>query len=249
MGSEEGSPRRLSPADRLARQHAREVRERVIALLSEGFAQDLLDVDEFERRVTAAHKNDTPEAIEALAADLPARAGALAATAPAPTALVSSAPSTGPLAADEQQRLFAVMAGVDRRGDWTLPRKLKLTTLLGGAFLDLREARFPPGPVDIEIFSFMGGTQIIVPPGLAVQTHGSALMGGFQQVNRAPTNPDPDAPLLRVHGFVIMGGVDVQTWLPGENERDAQGRQIRAARDDRRRRKPRLTSADHDPEA
>jgi hypothetical protein len=241
MGNEDGSPRRLVPAERLARQQARDVRERVIALLSEGFAHDLLDVDEFERRVSAAHKNETPEAIEALVADLPGRAGALAATAPATTALVSSEPKAAALAtADDQQRLFAVMAGVDRRGDWTLPRKLKLTTLLGGAFLDLREARFPPGPVDIEIFSFMGGTQIIVPPGLAVQTHGSALMGGFQQVNRAPTNPDPDAPLLRVHGFVIMGGVDVQTWLPGENERDAQGRQ---RRDDRRRR-PRLTSAD-----
>ena len=126
------------------------------------------------------------------------------------------------------------MGGVDRRGDWTLPRKLKLTTVMGGAFLDLREARFPPGPVDIEIFSFMGGTQIIVPPGLAVQTDGSALMGGFQQVNRAPSLPDPDAPLLRVHGFAIMGGVDVQMRLRGESEPEAQHRQRGTTGEERR---------------
>ena len=85
---------------------------------------------------------------------------------------------------------------------------------MGGARLDLREARFPPGVVEIEVFAVMGGAQILVPPGLAVETHGSAFMGGFQEVNRAPADPDPDAPLLRVHGTVIMGGVDVQMALP-----------------------------------
>jgi hypothetical protein len=225
--------RTLMPAERLARQRARAVRERVIAQLSDGFTQDLLDVDEFERRVSAAHTNDAPEAIEALVADLPAvddaRAGAAATT-----ALVAPRRDTEALVADDQQRLFAIMGGVDRRGDWTVPRKLKLTTVMGGAFLDLREARFPPGPVDIEIFAFMGGTQIIVPPGLAVQTDGSALMGGFQHVNRAPSHPDPDAPLLRVHGFAIMGGVDVQMRLPGESEPEAQHRQRGTTREERR---------------
>ena len=222
------------PTERLARQQARAVRERVIAQLSEGFTQDLLDVDEFERRVSAAHTSDAPEAIAALVADLPsvdddARAGAVATA-----ALVTSRPDTEALVVDDQVRLFAIMGGVDRRGDWTLPRKLRLTTVMGGAFLDLREARFPPGPVDIEIFAFMGGTQIIVPPGLAVQTDGSALMGGFQQVNRAPSQPDPDAPLLRVHGFAIMGGVDVQMRLRGESEPEAQHRQRGTTREERK---------------
>jgi hypothetical protein len=73
----------------------------------------------------------------------------------------------------------------------------------------------------------MGGTEIIVPPGLAVETHGTAIMGGFQEINRAPAQPDPDAPLLRVHGFVMMGGVDIRMQLPGESDRDAGRRQRR----------------------
>ena len=222
------------PAERLAMQRAREVRERVIAKLSEGFARDLLDVEEFERRVTAAHTSDAPEAIQALIADLPAgpaepAGSSTALTAPSPATTVALAP-----ASNDEQRLFAIMGGIDRRGAWTVPRKLKLKTMMGGAVLDLREARFPPGPVDIQIFAFMGGAQIIVPPGLAVQTDGSAFMGGFQQVNRASAHPDPDAPLLRVHGFAIMGGVDVRMRLPGENEHDAHNRHHHAERAERR---------------
>src|SRR4029077_19261194 len=113
----------------------------------------------------------------------------------------------------------------ERRGAWPVPRRLRVVAMMGGAHLDLREARFPAGVVDIEIIAFMGGVEIVVPPGLAVQTHGTAIMGGFQSVNRAPAHPDPDAPLLRVHGFAMMGGVDIKMRLPGENDREARRRQ------------------------
>ena len=80
----------------------------------------------------------------------------------------------------------------------------------------------------------MGGVEIVVPPGLAVQTHGTAIMGGFQEVNRAPVHPDPDAPLLRVHGFAMMGGVDIKMRLPGESDREARRRHRHELRAERR---------------
>jgi hypothetical protein len=214
--------RPMAAENRLTLAQARDSRDRVIAALSEHFAHDALDVDEFERRITVAHTSESPEEIDALLSDLPALA-------PSSGALVPAA-KVGPavLAAEQvrtEQTMLAIMGGVDRRGSWSLPRRLRLVTVMGGAVLDLREARFPPGPVDIEIFAVMGGTQIIVPPGLAIETHGSAIMGGFQEVNRAPVHPDAEAPLLRVHGFVMMGGVDITTRLHGESERDAHRRQ------------------------
>jgi hypothetical protein len=80
----------------------------------------------------------------------------------------------------------------------------------------------------------MGGINIVVPPGLAVQMHGSAIMGGFADINRAPANPDPDTPLLRVRGLTMMGGVNVDMRLPGESERGARKRQRRELRDEQR---------------
>jgi hypothetical protein len=211
---------------------ARESRERVIAGLSEHFAHDVLDLDEFERRVTLAQTSESPEEIQALLADLPPLAAAAAsslvpAPVPAPTQMVPAAQVR------DHQTMFAIMSGTDRKGAWSVPRRMRIVALMSGTRLDFREARFPPGPVDIEIFAMMSGTEIIVPPGLAVETHGSAIMGGFAEVNRTPASPDPEAPLLRVHGFVMMGGVDIRMQLPGESDDDEVRRRRRQRRDAR----------------
>jgi hypothetical protein len=207
-----------------------EIRDRVIARLSDHFAHDALDVDEFERRVTVAQTAEDPGQIEALLGDLPDLAGAAAAVpAVVPTVVTALVP-------DERDRdtLYAIFGGIDRRGTWTVPRRMKIVAVFGGANLDLREARFPPGVVDLDVTAVMGGINIVVPPGLAVQMHGSAIMGGFADINRAPANPDPDTPLLRVRGLTMMGGVNVDMRLPGESERGARKRQRRALRDEQR---------------
>lgn len=218
--------------DRAALKRTRDARDNAIARLSEHFAADTLEVEEFERRVTLAHTKDSPEAIDALLADLP--------TLPALGGGVKQVVATGPTvvqslvpADEDRQSMFAVFGGVQRGGTWTVPRKLRVTAAMGGVQLDLREARFPPGGVDIHVRAVFGGIDIIVPPGLAVQMHGSAIMGGFAQVDRSPASPDPEAPMVRVHGVAIMGGVDVRMMLPGESESGAARRhrhQLRAER-------------------
>ncbi len=67
--------------DRALIARTRDARERVIAKLSDEFAQDGLDVDEFERRVTLAHTASSLADIEALTADLPPDASPAAAPA------------------------------------------------------------------------------------------------------------------------------------------------------------------------
>jgi hypothetical protein len=59
-------------------------------------------------------------------------------------------------------------------------------------------------------------------------------MGSFEEVERAPAHPDPDAPLLRVHGLAIMGAVEVKMRMPGETGGDAWRRQKRELREARR---------------
>ncbi|MCP5042486.1 MAG: hypothetical protein GY944_15785 [bacterium] len=53
----------------------------------------------------------------------------------------------------------------------------------------------------------MGGVSILVPPGVEIDSNGLGIMGGFS----SPANTqDPDAPLIRVRGFALMGGVEVK---------------------------------------
>ena len=228
--SDADHPTSLTQPNRALVRRAQETRERVIARLSDHFAHDALDVDEFERRVTVAQTSDDPADIEALLADLPEVGGPIA---PVPAVVPTVVPALLPAERD-RDTLYAIFGGIDRRGTWTVPRRMKIVAIMGGAHLDLREARFPPGVVELDVTAVMGGIEIVVPPGLAVQMHGSAIMGGFADVDRAPANPDPDAPLLRVRGLTMMGGVNVSMRLPGESERGARRRARRELRADRR---------------
>ena len=73
-----------------------------------------------------------------------------------------------------------------------------------------------PGVTDLRVFTICGGVEIIVPPGLNVESHGVALLGGFDHVADSVHSPDPHAPTLRITGVALMGGVDVRVRHPGE---------------------------------
>jgi hypothetical protein len=208
-------PGPLSRETRLARSRAQETRERVIAALQEHFAHDALDVEEFERRVTLAHTSEAQETISALLDDLPALAHEPGRAAAALVPAGEVRPS---------QTLRAIMSSTERRGPWVVPRQVRVRATMSSTVLDFREARLPAGPVEIDLRAIMSSTEIIVPPGLAVETEGVAIMGSFEHVDRASAHPDPDAPLLRVRGLAFMSSVEIKMRLPGETERDAHRR-------------------------
>jgi hypothetical protein len=203
----------------------RDVRDRAIAVLSDGFAHDLLDVNEFERRVTIAQTSDSVAEIEQLITDLPAPA---APPAPSPTALVPASEVR------EHQTMLSIMGGSIRKGHWVTARHLRVVNVMGGTVLDFRDAQMPAGVVDVTVIAVMGGCEIIVPPSLAVETDGVAIMGGFEHVDRRPAQLDPSAPLLRVHGIAFMGGVEIKMRLPGESDSDARRRRRRERKELRR---------------
>jgi len=68
----------------------------------------------------------------------------------------------------------------------------------------------------------MGGVEILVPPGVRVETSGIGVMGGFESFSQSG---DPAAPLLRISGFALMGGVEIAQRLVGESKRAAKLRQ------------------------
>ena len=217
----------------------REHREKIIAALQEHFARDDLDVDEFERRVTLAHTAESPTEMDALTRDLEPLPDASTRSSSATNALALAAAETNgapliPLAdARPLQVIRGFMGHTARSGPWSVPRRIRIKATMSSTILDFREARFPQGPVDIDIRALMSSVEIIVPPGLAVETDGGAVMGSFDDVSRAPAHPDPDAPLLRIHGTVFMGSVEVRMRLPGESERQHNQRQRLESREAR----------------
>lgn len=193
----------------------RDRRDQVIATLTDSFAQDLFDVDEFDRRIDLAHRATSIAQLDELVKDLaPVKSTALVPT-PSPEALA---------AWPAHKRMFAVMGGFDKKGRYKVARKITAMCFWGGGSLDLREAEFAPGVTELRVIAIMGGFEVIVPPWLAVECDGVAIMGGFEELDRGHGEPDPGRALLRITGLAMMGGVSIETRLPGESARDAKRR-------------------------
>jgi hypothetical protein len=101
---------------------------------------------------------------------------------------------------------------------------MKVVCFWGGGSLDFREAQFAPGITELHVTAVMGGLEIIVPPWLSVECDATAIMGGFEELERGHGEPDPGRSLLRITGFALMGGVSIETRLPGESRREAKKR-------------------------
>ena len=193
-------------------------RERVVQMLGVHFAYDRLSMEAYEDRLERAYRAVSRPQLEALLQDLPTASGEEVASAPSPLLVPGSeVPARG--------IIVAAMGGAERKGSWIVPQHLKVWAMAGGAVLDLREARFAPGRTVIEVFAFMGGVEIIVPPGVRVETSSTAVFaGGVENEAGDATALSPLQPVLELSGLVIFGGVETKTRLPGETEKERKQR-------------------------
>jgi len=197
-----------------------EERQGTVDRLCAHFAADHLEADDFERRLDLAYAARSRSELVALERDLPA----IAADAPAPVAAPLPHPridTTRP--PRSRDFVVAVMGGAERKGNWTPPRHLTVLAVMGGGAIDFRDATFAAREIDVWVSAIMGGVEILVPPGVYVESNGIAIMGGFG--TEEPGRPmDPDAPLIRIRGLALMGAVEIKERLPGESEREARKR-------------------------
>ncbi|HET9948399.1 MAG TPA: DUF1707 domain-containing protein [Longimicrobiales bacterium] len=204
-------------------------RQATIDVLCEHFANDALSVEEFERRVDAAHGASSETELRELLRDLPSSELPAVPDSTSPGARrsysVTAAENVKPSAWS-----VAVMGGVSKKGRWTPARTNYVVAVMGGAEIDFREAALGPGVTEVQIWAVWGGVEVIVPPGINVETHGIGIMGAFEHVTHDEA-PDPMAPTLRITGLAMMGGVEVTVRYAGESARDARRRRRQERRE------------------
>lgn len=198
-------------------------RQRAIDVLMEHFSNDTIDMEGFEKRLDAVNQCSTSGELRELLSRLPP--------------LPSSEPATdmiparggGPVVVDadrirDRGYLISVLGGTNRAGRWIPARNNLAIGLLGGLSLDFRESLLGPGVTDLNVVAILGGIEIIVPPEMAVEVDGMAVLGGFEHQTDTPLRSDPNLPTLRIRGMALLGGVDVKVRLPGETSREAKKR-------------------------
>ncbi len=222
-----------------------QAREKTVERLCEHFAEDAIGVEDFELRVDIANRTADMQELELLLSDLPGgklvprkgpgREGGLQTVFPDREQVTLADPDLVP----DSEMVIACLCGAKRVGQWIPARRIMVMTLMGGAKLDFREALLAPGVTEVTVISVMGGTDIIVPPELQVETRGFGLMGGFDGDPHSRGVTTTREPILRIKGVAMMAGVKVETRQHGETRRDARRR-----RKLERKGKKRLTSGD-----
>ena len=178
-------------------------RHQVAEILREAAGEGRLELDELDQRLEATYAARTYADLVPLTADLPAHPRRPAQLAPTPPADVVPGPRR------EQQ--FAILSALSRKGVWVVPEHLTVFAFMGGAELDLREAKFASREVVLTVNAFMGGASIIVGPNVRVQMEGTGIMGGYSGPSGlVDAQLDESSPVVRVRGLAIWGGVSVE---------------------------------------
>jgi hypothetical protein len=121
------------------------------------------------------------------------------------------------------------LSSQSRKGDWTMPRRLRVACVCGNVELDLREARIPAGESTIEIFVLFGNVEIMFPPGVRVDASGDGFLGNFEFETDPSVPVPPDAPVIRVQGDAYFSNVEGCVRYPGESTREFK-RRLKASR-------------------
>jgi hypothetical protein len=190
-------------------------REQVTEVLRDALAEGRLDMEEFEERLEATYKARTYGELAPITRDLPAPG-----VTPPVVNMVKQPAGSGTggwadrIVGGEGSSSWgvAIMAGFQRKGRWTMPKRFNSFAFWGGGEIDLREAYFADREVVVNCVAIMGGMNVVVPPGVEVVVRGIGIMGGFDHREEGVPG-EPGAPRVIVTGFAFWGGIGVERKL------------------------------------
>jgi len=174
-------------------------RDRAASVLNEALAEGRLTAEEHSERLDSIYAAKTQADLVPVLDDLPVPAAALA-----------PAPGTGPERTYHGGPIVAIFGGAVRKGRWRVPPSSTVVTVFGGADLDLRDAILPGREVVIRATSVFGGMSITVPPEMRVVDSGVAVFGGRDVAAETPESEAPNAPVLRIKGACVFGGISIK---------------------------------------
>lgn len=190
-------------------------REAVSAVIRDAAGDGRLGLDEVDERLDAVWKARTYGELALVTDDLPVPAALL--DRGTPTAVVTpvragtAEPERTPVvpgATRERGAAVAVFGEHRRTGAWRVPAQLTAVALFGSVDLDLRRATLTARETVIHVFAMFGGIEITVPDDVEVHVTGVGIMGGYQ--GPPDGGERPGAPVVRVVGAAVMGGVEVR---------------------------------------
>jgi len=155
-----------------------ERRDKIITCLENAYAENNLELDEYERRLDLANKAESIEDLEALVFDFPDH----------------QKPRTlGPaeFISDESDELkLAIIGDQHLTAEDFSGKAMKTLSIIGDVSIDIRRFRNSVDPVCIKVYSLSGDTRIIIPRGMKIKNRMKSILGDYELVRNEEKSED-----------------------------------------------------------
>jgi hypothetical protein len=165
-------------------------RAHISRLLEQAVGQGMLTLDEFSERIDATLAARTRGELRAVVADLPDM------DLPRPVTAVPAG----------EEVLRGRMSSISRRGQWTVPSRMRLNSRICDTTLDFTNATVQTPTVVLDIDDYCSSTALILPDGATVDFNGLETVGGSATA-KVPHGPQSERLHLVVRGRVRFGTV------------------------------------------
>lgn len=102
----------------------------------------------------------------------------------------------------------AIMSGIENKNNTDNFKGGRITAIMGGVEIDLRDAKLCEEGAFLELNAIMGGIDISLPDDWRVEVSGVPILGAW--TNKSRGREMTEGPILKVHCFVLMGGIDLE---------------------------------------
>lgn len=180
------------------------VKEEVIDVLVHNYSHGYISNEAFERRLDTVIETNSHQVMVDQIADLEAT----------PDDTVKKHKESqfsvnySSVESEKSDTLVSVLGSSDRTGIWTVPREIKIFSLLGGAKLDFTDARFSSPNVTIKVISILSGDTIYVPENINIVSKAFCILASVE--NKAPSLANKQAPTITVEGFVVLSDLTIK---------------------------------------
>ncbi|MEU9165219.1 DUF1707 domain-containing protein [Streptomyces sp. NPDC048424] len=175
-------------------------RDRIAQILGDALAEGRLTSDEHSERLDSLYAFKTVGELEALVRDLPAPGGSHA-----PFGQAGSTPPAGPA-----DTIVAVCSSSARKGRWRPGAHTRAVSVMGDITLDLTEAVFEQQVTEINVTCVLGNVEVLVPENVTLRGYGSGVLGNFEVRGEGRGESDPQAPVVIVRGFALLGNIEAR---------------------------------------
>jgi hypothetical protein len=176
-------------------------RDAAAAVINNALAEGRLSPEEHSERLDAIYAAKTHAELVPLLDDLPGQHV---------VALQDRGPSADVARAGSGGRIAAIFGGATRKGTWHPEPVISVLTVCGGVELDFRDAILPGKEIILKATTVMGGVEVVVPPEMRVVDNGIAILGAREITGNPGEAASPEAPVLRVEGACVLGGIEVK---------------------------------------